>query len=149
MRLAAALTALYIPASLVGCGADGPPELAPVTGVVSIDGEPAAGVKVRFLPRRQEGDKPLATSEAITDELGRYELRYLDGDAPPMGAAVGDHYVLLTDFTSSNTRDESVAPNRISPKYSSAGRSPLKATVAPQPDGSTEPQNFDFEIDGF
>lgn len=63
----------------------------PVSGIVSLDGEPLAGVKVVFLPQPTESTAVVGPfSSATTDANGKFELktRY---DEP--GAVVGTHRV--------------------------------------------------------
>lgn len=68
------------------------PELGPVSGTVTFDGDPVAGVAVQFTPlddvRANAGDGPdrVRTSTGITDENGYYTLYYLDN---VKGAVVG------------------------------------------------------------
>ncbi len=58
---------------LAGCGPSSDvPKLAPVHGVVTMDGKPLANATVRFIP---ESGRP---SVGVTDEQGRYELNYTD-----------------------------------------------------------------------
>ena len=72
---------------LAGCGKSGP-DLAPVSGVIKIDGEPMENVDVAFQP--QEGKSP---SYGRTDKNGHYELGYKQG---VVGALVGKHTVRIT-----------------------------------------------------
>lgn len=76
-------------AFLTGCGntSSDQPEIAPVTGVVTMDGKPLAGATVRFYPT--EG-RP---SAGVTNEKGEYELVYLQGNK---GAIIGQHSVRIT-----------------------------------------------------
>ena len=131
-------------AAAAGCG-EAPPEVAPVAGVVLLDGEPAAGIEVRFLPVRDEGEPPRAISSGITDDAGRFELVYRDTDDRRDGAAVGPHKVLLRDWAAEEARDPSVAPERIGPAYTSAARTPLQVTVAPAGDGPGTPQEVTLD----
>jgi hypothetical protein len=71
--------------SLVGCGSDGP-ELADVSGLVSLDGRPIAGAVLTFRPKFSGG----TTSYGGTDEDGRYTLNYTDTKA---GALIGEYEV--------------------------------------------------------
>lgn len=83
---------LLIPAILLfatGCS-DG--SVAPVTGVVMMDGKPLAGVVIQFLPSGS-GPNPGSGSTARTGSDGRYELRQADPDR--MGAVVGPHKVVI------------------------------------------------------
>ena len=70
---------------LTGCN-DGP-AVAPVTGIVTQDGELLAGAMVEFQP--DSG----APSYGYTDENGRYEIKYQVNE---MGALLGHHYVKVT-----------------------------------------------------
>lgn len=75
-----------------GCGRSGP-EIAPVTGVVTLDGKPVAGKQVSFSPKdftpnTQSG----RSSTGITDEEGRYELYYT---AQKKGALITKHEVTI------------------------------------------------------
>lgn len=72
----------------VGCGPSGPP-LAPVEGVVTLDGAPLDGALLEFQPDSRDG----SPSYGETDAEGRYQMKFsqsLDG------AWVGDHTVRIT-----------------------------------------------------
>jgi hypothetical protein len=78
----------FVPLSLLlgllsGCGSSGP-ELGIVSGTVTLDGQPLDGATVIFQPEVGKA------SFGRTDELGRYELRYLKDT---MGAVVGPHQI--------------------------------------------------------
>jgi len=70
-----------------GCGGDGGPPLAPVTGKVTLYGKPYPNAIVSFSP---VGGGPAATSS--TDQNGDYEL----WSAGKKGAAIGNHKVSIT-----------------------------------------------------
>ena len=72
--------------SVVGCGQSGP-ELAPVSGVVTLDGKPLAGKTVGFTP-----DDGRRSSVGFTDEDGRYEMYYT---AQRKGALLTKHIVTI------------------------------------------------------
>lgn len=57
----------------LGCSQGDRPPLGYVTGTVTIDGEPLAGVVVAFLP---DNGRP---GVGMTDEEGKYELEYVAG----------------------------------------------------------------------
>ena len=65
----------------------------PLSGVVTLDGEPAPDVLVVFSPIRGEVESPniCPGSSGVTDENGRFELETLSG----RGAVVGEHVVTL------------------------------------------------------
>lgn len=126
----------------LGCGGSGisEPEIVPVTGWVTINDEPAAGLDVLFTPvqgaTQGQGKSDLGgMSNGRTDELGRYELTYKGTTA---GAVVGKHSVQIR-------RDEAnidAPPGpAIPPKYNSD--SILTADV--RPDGGDI--NFHLEVD--
>lgn len=69
-------------------------KLTPVSGKVTLDGEPVAGAKVVFLPRKLfvEQALPHPPSAAITDEQGVYHLQTDKTD----GAPPGEYLVLVS-----------------------------------------------------
>lgn len=69
-------------------------ELAPVSGKLTLDGEPVAGAKVVFLPRKLFADQalPHPPAAAITDQQGVYRLQ-TDGTE---GAPPGEYLVLVS-----------------------------------------------------
>jgi len=81
--------------AVAGCGGERFP-VAPVSGKVTLDGEPLAGARIGFEPRRQ-GESPNAGpgSYGKTDAQGRYELTTLDGRS---GAVVGTHDVWIRTY---------------------------------------------------
>lgn len=77
---------------VVGCGGvDDAPEVAPVSGTVTLGGEPLPGAMVKFIPQ-QEGGVP---SFGRTDENGWYELIYSRAEN---GAMLGEHRVEISTF---------------------------------------------------
>jgi hypothetical protein len=78
------------------------PELATVTGTVTLDGYPLAGAIVQFNPMFEETTTaPVAPTVAsssigITDPMGRYTLMYIR-DVP--GAVPGMHRVQISNLT--------------------------------------------------
>jgi hypothetical protein len=75
-----------------GCGGRG---VVPVSGRVTVDGKPAAGVHVGFQPVAAAGNNnPGGGSYAITDDDGRFTLRLVEGGQE--GAFVGKHRVEIT-----------------------------------------------------
>jgi hypothetical protein len=74
-------------ACFAGCGKTGP-ELAPVTGRITLDGKPLENADISFQP---DSSKP--PSAGRTDANGRYELAYKRG---VMGGMVGSNTVRIT-----------------------------------------------------
>jgi hypothetical protein len=86
---------------VAGCGRGDRPELAPVEGAITLDGDPLAGATVVFTP--VQGKK----SRAITDEKGHYELIYL---RDIKGAIPGEHTVTIN--TATEHQPEELLPAR-------------------------------------
>lgn len=70
-----------------GCSGGPGVELAPVTGKVTLNGEPLAGARISFGP---QGGRP---STAVVGPDGTYELEYTPGYK---GAVVGRHTVVIS-----------------------------------------------------
>ena len=75
---------------LTGCSRGDRPQLGAVTGTVFLDEAPLPNVWVMFNPTA--GGR---TSMARTNELGQYELLYLDG---VKGANIGSHKVVILTY---------------------------------------------------
>lgn len=112
----------------LGCASDDRPPIGQVTGVVTINGQPTAGLGVLF------SQKGFRSSSGYTNEQGEYELKYIK-DA--MGAAVGPHRVRI-EFIS----QEGAGPRRgrIPPRYNR--NTELTAQVEP----GDNVFNFDLEL---
>jgi len=81
--------ALLCVSTLVGCKEGG--SLAPVSGVVTLDGKPLPGIRVTFYPEPAEGNSsPGPYSTAVTDGEGNFSLVDRYGNA---GAMVWRHKV--------------------------------------------------------
>jgi predicted small lipoprotein YifL len=78
---------LVLLAALGGCGKSGP-EVAPVHGRVTLNGQPLASADVQFQP-----DGAQRPSTGRTDANGHYELMYRRGQ---VGALVGQHSVRIS-----------------------------------------------------
>src|SRR5262245_49769541 len=77
---------------LAGCSSS---KIAPVSGRVTLDGKPLAGVHVSFQPIGRPGEmNPGGGSYAITDAEGQFKLLLVEGEQP--GAFVGKHRVEIT-----------------------------------------------------
>ncbi|MFO0919167.1 MAG: hypothetical protein U0872_12740 [Planctomycetaceae bacterium] len=96
--------------SLAGCGSGDLPVLAPVTGKVTMDGQPLDSMAVEFNP--EKGGKP---GRGLTDADGNYELIY---DNHIKGAQVGMNKVSVTTFWPEG-EPPAGAKEIIPPKYNS------------------------------
>lgn len=101
----------------VGCGAKTGPDLAVVTGVITLDGEPVPGVNVTFIPQGKG-----SPSYGGTNEEGVYQLMF---NQKRSGAEIGTHTVLIecpepaTD--DSGQRIDPTPTVMIPPKYRQPG----------------------------
>lgn len=112
---------------IAGCGGSSEVDIAPVTGTVTLNGEPLAEAYVFFTPKA-EG----RLSMGVTNDQGVYELKYRGTDS---GAVVGDHIVGI-----STVAPESAGTERVPAAYLQPGA--LSATV-------TEGDNtIDFALEG-
>jgi hypothetical protein len=80
-----------------GCGGGQGYKPAPVSGTVTIDGRPVAGIVVTFQPAAVGGQNPGPGSTGKTDENGRYTLLFATAERKP-GAAVGKHRVSFSTW---------------------------------------------------
>ncbi|MFN0054099.1 MAG: hypothetical protein ACKV0T_18115 [Planctomycetales bacterium] len=109
------------------------PPLAPVSGVVTLDGAPLALAYITFLPEGADPKKQdlnLGSSSALTDANGKYTLSYT---ALAPGAVIGKHRVQIT---STNQTGVQILP----PHYNE--RTTLTAEV---PKGGNRQLNFDLK----
>lgn len=129
----------------VGCGGERWPTTAPVTGTVTFDGKPVAGVNVGF----QSSGAP-RYGYGTTDSAGRYSLSTFE---PGDGGIIGEHVVVITPGNAAAVDDLSLdmsnpenyeaykkavqAADRppknpaVPARYGSPSTSPLKANVKP------------------
>lgn len=93
-----------------GCSGSKLPELASVSGVVTLDSKPHANAHVMFIPAQ---GRP---AEAVTDSNGKYELNYLPG---VKGAEPGTYTVSITTQYQApeNPGNEPPFVDPIPPKY--------------------------------
>ena len=85
-KVTAAVFAIAI-TTLAGCGDS---SIAPVSGKVTLDGAPVAGIRLVFSPVLTEGTDAGPWSSGLTNEAGEYSLETRHKDA---GAVVGQHTV--------------------------------------------------------
>ncbi len=85
------LCLLVVCTSSLGCGGSGDPTIAPVKGIVSLDGKPVEGVQIIF----QVQDSP-RSSMGITNDKGEYKLTTFNTDD---GAIVGENSVSIVQMS--------------------------------------------------
>ncbi|QDV49944.1 carboxypeptidase-like regulatory domain-containing protein [Gimesia fumaroli] len=122
------LWCMIILLGISGCfgGGESLPELANVTGTVTLDGNPLQGANVLFQP--QQGK----TAFAMTDENGKFELMYSQDTA---GTVPGSYTVKV----SKEKNPEEPGNNLVPPKYNE--NTTLKADVK-----SGEENDFQFDL---
>jgi hypothetical protein len=112
-----------------GCG-EPIPELAQVTGTVTMNGKPLPGVGIAFSPDPSTGHVG-RTSRGLTDADGKYTLTYRTAKGTPApGASVGQHLVSVSDVLCIESRDKPL-PYRFSLLLGKASSSPFKEVVSP------------------
>jgi hypothetical protein len=128
-------------ATTMGC--DTGPELAPVSGRVTLGGEPAAQISVTFQPQAHGSSSEAGpSSTGITDADGRYTLKTIEHKKA--GAAIGRHVVRLArhqaiDPTKGPEQQMVQVARRPLPKQCRDGS--LTFTVEP---GGTDAADFDL-----
>lgn len=103
-----------------GCGDEGY-DLAPVSGVVTLDGKPLAGGVIQYQPIGGENTNPGPGSAGVLDTQGRYQLQ--TQTSPRMdGAVIGTHQVRIYSRNAEapvTDTDTSTTPELVPPKYNS------------------------------
>ncbi len=86
--------ALLLAGVSLGCGGSGSYGLAPVSGVVTLDGAPVAQAEVVFQPvGGEDNPTPGPSSMSRADAEGRYQLTTIRNEP---GAVVGKHRIVIT-----------------------------------------------------
>ena len=127
---------------LTGCG----PNLAPVSGRVTLNNKPLVNATVIFEPA-SDMKNPGPGSQGKTNENGEYSLKPFAGAGS--GALVGEHVVRITSYEGDDGTVPSSDPNKtvfrkilVGEKYNT--KSTLKFTVPP---GGSTSANFDLQAD--
>lgn len=136
MKSTATMTAILVvmvPCVLAGCGGRDAnlPKLEPVSGTVTLDGQPLSGAVVQFVP---VGTTRGSGASAVTGTDGTYSLKSPEGDA---GVPAGEYRVVISKEAMPDGSDppagvppaDSGAQETLPPKYSDYERSEIKKTV--------------------
>ncbi|HAH49058.1 MAG TPA: hypothetical protein DCM07_30315 [Planctomycetaceae bacterium] len=143
--------------NVTGCGSPTEkPEfvskLVPVTGKVTLDGEPLSGVLINYIPAQDQAGGEIAYG--FTDEAGNYDLQVqMVGQAPEdsQGALPGNYRVYITklvlpdgsavpEILSDAEAEEQGAKQLLPDQYSSPTATKLTAVV------NTEATTNDFTL---
>ncbi len=110
--------------------------LAPISGLIKIDGQPVAKINVTFNPTsKDEEGNPGPFSFGVTDENGQYTLMTNKGEP---GAVVGPHKVAISGEYYEG--DRLVTKEFIPKRYNN----PTELTFD-VPKGGTDAANFEIE----
>jgi hypothetical protein len=81
--------------AFVGCGGDNGPVLYPVSGTVTVDGQPLEKAGVAFQPDESKGNKLGLFPAGTTDASGKYELM----TAAKNGAPAGHYKIVVIPYS--------------------------------------------------
>lgn len=124
--------------ALTGCSKS-PYQVAPVSGKVTLDGQPLANVTVVFQPSgAKAGATPGPGSTATTDAQGQYTLKTI-GETSQPGAVVGPHVVSIALAQKPGAGQEAPAANPL------ASRIPSTLLNFDVPAAGTNQANFDLK----
>jgi hypothetical protein len=90
-------------ALLITAGCSGGRDAVPVSGSVTLDGQPVADVYVSFQPAAAAANADAMGSTGITDQEGKFSLSL--SDTQHAGALIGKHTVRLSDKRASSSSD--------------------------------------------
>ncbi|WDI43742.1 carboxypeptidase-like regulatory domain-containing protein [Bremerella sp. P1] len=110
----------------IGCGVD---ELRPVSGIVTLDGEPLGGADIIFVPQ----ESGYTNASARTNGNGMYELFYINGE----GTAPGSYKVVISKSNESQRGEIETVPAKYN-RFSDM-------VVRVEADGENR---FDFALEG-
>jgi hypothetical protein len=119
---------------------------APVSGKVTLNGQPLANAYVSFQPIAKEGSVEAGPgSSATTDAQGRFTLKLTTGEN---GAVVGKHRVIISQVVSKNDPADDARPTRGGPpqmeKLPARYNSESKETFD-VPSGGTDKADFELK----
>jgi hypothetical protein len=136
--------------TISGCG-EAPPEIVPVTGILTCKGNPVGNAEVKFVPM-QDGLDGNYSASGVTDRAGKFTLQ-LPGQSEPGCCACECKVLVVEGPIPGDTRGQDEKSllaaanfrkslkNRPIPKqYERVGTSPLSYTV------SAETNNFEIEL---
>jgi hypothetical protein len=140
-RRALILNGLCLLIFLAGCKREPKLEFGDVQGTVRINGQPKAGLVLRFSPDREKGNGLPAFASGKSDEQGKYALHYEFQGHEGTGAPVGWHRITVFDSTIPiPPQGTEPKPSSVPQAYGNAATTPLLKEVKPGP------QTIDLDI---
>jgi len=123
---------------LAGCGSN---KIAPVSGRITLNGNPLANASVTFAPiGGKDKPEPGPSSAGTTDSDGRYSLKLIGQDG--RGAVIGKHKVRIAlNEELDTTNDQPVKLKQLPIHFN--GQTKLDFDV---PSGGTDTANFDLKV---
>ena len=120
-RVASTIAVLAL--SIVGCGQS---EMVPITGTVTLNGQPAEQAEVMFNPKTTG-----RFASGVTDASGKFMLSTAK---PNDGAMPGEYVVTLAEYYPPDKppalpRGGGLLPSRFPPNFGDPAKSPLTAKV--------------------
>ncbi len=151
-----------------GCGGSSEFDVVPVSGVITLDGNPLEGAEVVFAPQAVKGQASVGpASVGTTDESGKYVLTTTKGDD---GAVIASHTVSvklnkIDDSAISAKADQAFADNpditakelrdiKIKARQTMITQTPLpesynrRSILKVDISAATDSANFDLKSDG-
>lgn len=127
---------LLLPVAGCGGGSD-TPDVLPVTGIITLDGDPLEGAQVEFQPQSTSENQAAVPSYATTDKSGAYTLKL--GPGRVEGAMPGTHQVRITKYlppAEDGTSGEQILPA----KFNSESELTVEVT-------SDNQDGYDFDLE--
>lgn len=124
--------------NLAGCSDF--PKLYPVSGKVTLDGQPLTGGGLAFVPDTAKGNTAPVDCKCLIDSQGHYELksRGVKGSDNGKGAPLGRYKVILV----ANPKDAKVPEINVNARYLKAETTPLSIEVVADP----KPDAYDLQL---
>ena len=127
------VAAAFVAVAVAGCGQS---ETVPVTGTVTMNGQPGTEAEVIFTPSKGR------VASGTTDAAGRFSL---STNKPGDGAVPGDHKVTVVEYYPPGKPPPMTSggpPSRFPQKYAESSQSPFQAKVER---GAKNDFTFDME----
>src|SRR5262245_11809556 len=137
--IALLLIAVIVPTAATSCGRVS--NVVPVSGKVTLDGQPLPNIAINFGPLTGGMDGAYA-SYGKTDHAGRYTQKLLDNGQP--GATSGKNRVTLNEYSDGPVSDGAAV--RVQFKLPSTARDGTMQFDVPK--GGTDTANFEFGSGG-